>query len=157
MSTFSATVASEADISAPREEVWRALTDPQLLAELTPLLHTIEVDGDLWTWHLMKIAALGVSIVPAFTEKMTFDEGRRIEYTHRPRTGRRERAGAEGTYLLADVEGGTHLDIKLQLCIDLPLPKASAPAVQRVMRRQMERTGEKFSANLLRHLHAHEL
>jgi carbon monoxide dehydrogenase subunit G len=157
MTCFESTVDSTADISASRSEVWRALTDPVLLPKLTPLLSKIDVDGNKWRWHMMRIAALGVSVVPVFTETMTFEEEKRIEYLHTPADGKRERAGAEGTYELSDVEGGTHLSISLTLRVDLPLPKASARPVQRVMKRTMERTGDKFSANLLRHLNAHEL
>jgi carbon monoxide dehydrogenase subunit G len=157
MSTFSATVKSGADISADREAVWKALTDPALLPELTPLLRNVTTDGDTWCWQMTRIAALGVSTSPSFTEKMTFEDGHRIAYTHRPPTGARERAGAEGVYALSDIEGGTHLDIELTLCVDLPLPRAAAPAVQRVMRATMNRTGDKFSANLLTHLGAKEI
>jgi carbon monoxide dehydrogenase subunit G len=154
---FEATVDSVADISAPRDDVWKALTDADLLPRLTPLLSKIDVDGDRWRWHMMKIAALGVSVIPVFTETMHFEDGKRIEYNHTPPDGKRERAGAEGVYELSDVDGGTHLAISLTLRVDLPLPKASARAVQRVMRSTMNRTGEKFSQNLLGHLHAHEL
>lgn len=149
---FSATNRSEAVVRADREVVWAVLTDPELLPKLTPLLQRIDADGDLWTWHMRRIAALGVSIVPAFTERMTFDEGNRIDYTHEAPRGVRERAGAEGWYVLTDVADGTKLQIQLTLSVDLPLPKAAAPAVQRVMSSMMARTGQRFSANLLRQL-----
>jgi hypothetical protein len=106
---------------------------------------------------MMKIAALGVSVIPVFTETMSFDDGKRIEYRHTPPDGKRERAGAEGRYELSDVDGGTHLSISLTLRVDLPLPRASARAVQGVMRSTMNRTGDKFSNNLLAHLGAHEM
>ncbi len=157
MTCFEATVDSDADISALREDVWAALTDAVLLPKLTPLLSRIDVDGDTWRWHMMKIAALGVSVIPVFTETMHFEDGKRIEYHHTPPDGKRERAGAEGVYELSDIDGGTHLTISLTLRVDLPLPKASARAVQRVMRSTMERTGDRFSHNLLHHLGAHEL
>lgn len=157
MTKFEATIESEATIDAARSEIWDALTDPALLAELTPLLCRVDADGQTWTWHMTRIAALGVSISPSFTEQMRFDEGRRIEYTHRPPDGVRERAGAEGWYELGDVEGGTRLSVRLTLCVELPLPRAAAGAVQRVMRSTMRRTGDRFSANLLRHLGAREL
>lgn len=157
MAAFSATVNSSAGISAPRKEVWDALTDPVLLPKLTPLLNRIDAEGDIWTWHMVRIAALGVSIVPSFTERMLFTDGTRIEYTHEAPAGQRERAGAEGTYELSDIDGGTQLAISLTLTVDLPLPKVSAKAVEKVMTSMMSRTGERFSANLLSHLHAHEL
>jgi carbon monoxide dehydrogenase subunit G len=157
MTKFQATIESAATVGAGRDEIWNALTDPKLLAELTPLLRRVDADGDVWTWHMTKISALGVSISPAFTEKMSFDDGRRIEYTHQPPSGVKERAGAEGWYQLRDVDGGTHLAISLTLCVDLPLPRAAGGGVQRVMRSTMRRTGDRFSANLLRHLGAKEL
>lgn len=157
MTTFSATVNSEADVSASRAAIWAALTDPDLLPRLTPLLDSISADGDTWCWSMMKISALGVSIAPSFTEKMTFDEPERIEYTHNPPPGARERAGAEGVYALADIDGGTRLSIDLTLHVDLPLPRAAEPAVRRVMEKTMERTGDRFSQNLLRHLDASTL
>lgn len=157
MTTFSATVKTSADISAPRSAVWAALTDPDLLPELTPLLTSITTDGDRWCWSMVCISALGVSIAPRFTEKMTFDEPRRIGYTHQPPAGSRERAGAEGVYDLTEIDGGTHLAIDLTLCVDLPLPRMAAPAVEGVMHSMMARTGERFSRNLLAHLGAREL
>jgi carbon monoxide dehydrogenase subunit G len=157
MTCFEATVESSADISATREQVWQALTDPVLLPKLTPLLSRIDVDGDVWRWHMARIGALGVSVIPVFTETMVFDDGKRIEYHHTPPNGKRERAGADGVYQLSDADGGTHLQIELTLRVDLPLPRASARAVQRVMKSTMDRTGDRFSHNLLTHLGAHEL
>lgn len=152
MSTFSATVETDAVVAAERKKIWDVLTDPVLLPRLTPLLNSIDADGDVWVWHMMRIAALGVSIIPTFTEQMVFDEARRIDYTHQPPAGTHERAGADGWYLLEDVEGGTKLSISLTLGVELPLPKAAAPAVTRVMQATMARTGDRFSANLLDHL-----
>jgi carbon monoxide dehydrogenase subunit G len=153
MSSFSATTENEAIVPADRMAIWGALTDPQLLPELTPLLDKIDSDGDLWTWHMKRISALGVGITPTFTERMTFDEGKRIEYTHQPPEGVIERTGAEGVYELSDVAGGgTLLKITLTLTVELPLPRRVGPAVRRIMRGTMERTGDKFSVNLTRHL-----
>jgi carbon monoxide dehydrogenase subunit G len=152
MTRFTATTESEAIVPAERMEIWSALTDPDLLPRLTPLLHSIDTDGELWTWHMMRISALGVSISPAFTERMRFDEGRHIAYHHEPPPGAVERTGAEGWYRLSDTDDGTHLAISLTLAVDLPLPRAASPAVRSVMTTTMNRTGDRFSANLLRHL-----
>jgi hypothetical protein len=105
---------------------------------------------------MIRIAALGVAICPSFTEKMTFNDGKCIDYTHAPPKGTTERAGAEGSYVLADVPGGTHLDLAMTLRVDLPLPKAATPAVQKVMRATIDRTGQRFWTNLLTHLGATE-
>ena len=152
MSRFAATTESGAIVPADRLDIWRALTDPVLLPQLTPLLRRIDADGDIWTWHMARISALGVSISPSFTERMTFDDGHRISYTHAPPPDTRERAGAEGWYDLRDTAEGTKLAISLTLEVDLPLPRSAGPAVRRVMQATMTRMGDKFSANLLHHL-----
>jgi carbon monoxide dehydrogenase subunit G len=152
MTRFSATNESEAVVAAERSEIWRVLTDPVVLPKLTPLLRRIEADGDIWRWHLIRMSVLGVGISSSFTERMIFDEGRRIDYNHEPPKGQTERTGADGTYELSDVSGGTHLKISLTLHVELPLSRAAKPAVSVAMNRTIAHTGDRFSANLLRHL-----
>jgi carbon monoxide dehydrogenase subunit G len=152
MNRFSATNDSEAVVAADRHAIWAALTDPEVLPKLTPLLRRIETDGDLWRWEMHRIGVLSASITPCFTERMHFDAPQRIEYTHAPPPGRHERTSAEGWYQLDEVEGGTRLRISLTLTVELPLTRAAAPAVTRVMQRAMTRTGDRFAVNLLRHL-----
>lgn len=152
MSRFTATNETEAVVAAERFEIWRVLTDPILLPELTPILRRIDTHGDLWCWHLIELSVLGVGISTSFTERMRFDEGRRIDYSHEPPNGAVERTGADGSYRLEDVPGGTHLAIRLTVHADLPLPRVATPAVTAAMRTTMRRSGEWFSANLLRHL-----
>ncbi|MCW2496192.1 SRPBCC family protein [Jatrophihabitans sp.] len=152
MNTFSATNTSEAVVPARRDAIWALLTDPQALTRMTPLLTRIEADGSHWQWHLTRIAALGVNISPVFTERMSFVEPSRIDYAHEPPAGKRERTGVEGRYDLSDVEGGTKLAISLTIHTELPLPKAAGPAVSKVIASTMERTGDKFAANLYREL-----
>jgi carbon monoxide dehydrogenase subunit G len=151
MTCFSATNHSQAVVGADRQQVWSALTDPGLLPRLTPLLRSIDADGDVWRWHLAKLTVLGIGIAPVFTEKMTFDEPNRIDYEHRP-PGRSERAGADGWYKLSYQDGGTRLEIKLTMHVDLPLSRLAGPAVTKVMSAMMQRTGERFATNLLNHL-----
>ena len=152
MATFTASTRSEALVKADRMKVWAALTDPDLLPRLTPYLSRIVVDGDHWRWEMVRLPVLNLNIAPSFTEKMTFEEGKRIEFTHDPPAGARERASAEGWYELSDTPEGTQLSIDLGLCVELPLPRAAAPAVNRVMQRVMDGMGDKFAANLLAHV-----
>ena len=123
-----------------------------LLPKLTPLLRSIEANGDLWRWEMSRVSVLGVTLSPCFTEQMTFDAPHHIEYTHAPPSGHTERTGAEGWYELTEVRGGTRLRISLTLHVDLPLARATGPAVTRVMHAVMMRTGERFATNLLKHL-----
>src|SRR5687767_5284774 len=114
MPWFSASTQSTAVVSAPRDAVWKALTDPGVVASLTPLVHHITASGDSWRWQMARVPVLGTSVTPAFTEQMTFTDGYRIEYAHAPPAGAHERTGADGWYELGDAEdGGTHLAISL--------------------------------------------
>jgi carbon monoxide dehydrogenase subunit G len=153
MARFEATNVSEADVPAPREQIWAVVTSPDRLAELTPLIERITADGDLWCWQLRTISALGARVAPSFTERMSFEEGRRLTYRHHPPGGTNERAGARGTYTLADLpDGGTHLSVDLTLHVELPLPAISRRAVQRVMSLMMARTGQTFAETLYAYL-----
>ncbi|MEQ3553748.1 hypothetical protein WIS52_25015 [Pseudonocardia nematodicida] len=144
------------------------LTDPVLLPKLTPLLSRIDAEpgpdraSARWRWHMVQLAVLGVGIKPVFTERMSFTEGKRIEFTHEPPPGVTEWSGAEGYYALRDAEPGTdgapatHLEISLTLHVDMPLSRLAAPVVTRTMRATMDVTGDRFGANLLKYLHARE-
>lgn len=148
MTWFTAERESTAVVEADRAAIWAILTDPDSLARLTPLLERIEADGDRWVWHLETIDVLSESLVPTFTEKMTFDDGSRIEFTHDPPEGSNERAGVEGRYDLADVDGGTQLTIRLEISVDLPLPKLTAPAVTTAMKAVISSMGNGFAKRL---------
>lgn len=153
MTRFESTNVSEADVPAPREKIWSVVTSPECLAELTPLIDRITADGDIWRWQLKSISALGTRLAPSFTEQMSFEDGRRLSYEHRSPAGTNERAGARGTYTLADLpDGGTHLAVDLTLHIELPLPGLSRRAVEQVMATTMARTGQRFADNLYAHL-----
>src|SRR6478672_11036892 len=102
MNRFEATNHSEAVVAADREAIWAALTDPEVLPRLTPLLRSIDTDGDLWRWHLTRFTILGIGLAPCFTERMRFDAPHRIDYTHEPPSGRGEPAGADGRDALDD-------------------------------------------------------
>jgi carbon monoxide dehydrogenase subunit G len=149
---FSARTEARAVVGADRGEIWTALTDPELVARLTPFVSRISERGQHWFWEMTKLQVLGVGVAPAFTEQMSFTDKERIEFQHDPPTGEKERAGAFGWYDLAEHDDGTLLSTRLEIAVDLPLPRASAPAVHATMRGVMGQMGDRFSTNLCRHL-----
>lgn len=153
MNRFSARNLSEAHVPVDRSDIWDVISDPHMLAELTPLIDRITVNGEHWCWKLSGISALGVDIAPSFTEKMEFTPGERIEFSHEPTAEGRERAGAQGFYELGDTDDGmTRLFVDITIHAELPLPRASRRAVERIMRSSMEATGNRFAENLYKHL-----
>ena len=149
MTRFQNRNVSTGDLPVSPETIWGVLTDPHLLAELTPLIKAITADGDRWCWQLSGISALGVSVAPSFTERMVFTPHERIEFHHEPPPGADERAGVQGEYTIAPLpDGGVRLCVDLTMWVDLPLPRLSRRAVERIMAESMQRTGDRFAANL---------
>jgi carbon monoxide dehydrogenase subunit G len=151
MTRFTASNRSSATLKSSRTDVWKALTDPDLLPKLTPYLQRIDVDGDRWTWNMTKVPILGRSIGTTFTEVMTFEEPSRIEYTH-DESRSDENAGVEGVYLLEEAGSGCRVSIDLGVTMDLPFPKAMRRAVEGTMKGVMAAMGRRFAHNLLKHL-----
>ena len=154
MTTFTTSTRSGATISAPAEQVWETLTDPAMIARLTPFLSRVTADGEHWVWEMTKVPVLGKSFSFTFTERMTFDEPRRIEFTHDPAAGRDESAGVEGWYALDPRSEGTRLETSMAISVDLPFPGLLRPAVTAAMKGVVTLMGQRFAQNLLRHLDA---
>ena len=158
MSRFSTSTRSAATVTASPEEVWGALTDPGLVARLTPFLRTVREHGERhWVWELARVPLLGRSFSFTFTERMTFDEPHRIEFTHDPeaRPGADdETAGVEGWYRLTRRGDETHLETSMAITVELPFPGLTRPAVTTAMKGVIGLMGQRFSHNLLEHLGA---
>lgn len=149
MTRFSAEMKADDVVHASRDRIWDILTDPAQLAPLVPRIETIDAVGDRWCWRLNGYHVLGVSFQPSFTERIVTEPKDRITFTHDPGS-RRENAGAEGEYRLEEVEDGTHLFIRIEVTVNLPLPRFVRGAVERIMLREMGRTGDEFAENLRR-------
>jgi carbon monoxide dehydrogenase subunit G len=173
VSRFSAGTSAVAVVDVPRADVWAVLTDPAVVARLTPFVRRIVVvdggrgqggavgaagvSGELWRWEMTGLTVLGVGIAPTFTERMTYDEPARIGFGHEPPAGQSERAAVAGWYRLDELDAGTRLTTSMEITVDLPLPRVSAGAVRAALCRVIDQMGERFSQNLLAHLGAREL
>jgi len=151
MTRFTASNQSSATLKSSRDDVWAALTDPELLPRLTPYLIRIDVVDDRWTWHVTRVPVLGKSIGSTFTEVMTFEKPERIGFAHDPaRT--EELTEVQGEYHLADAGSGTDVSIDLGVTVELPFPRAMRRPVEGAMAAVMAGMGRRFASNLLRHL-----
>ncbi len=155
MATFSTSTRSSAVITAPPEAVWATLTDPGQVARLTPFLHRVTERGEHWVWEMTRVPVLGRSFSFTFTERMTFDEPRRIAFTHDPAAGDGdESAGVEGWYALEHGSGGTRVETSMAITVELPFPSLTRPAVTAAMKGVVTLMGQRFSRQLLDHLGA---
>jgi len=160
VTTFSSSTTAEALVPVGRDRVWDVLTDPDVVARLTPFVSSITEEGDHWIWTMSGLSVLGKGFTATFTERMTLEERTRIEFTHDPPAGGKERAGVHGWYALSDHTGAdgarsdecVMLEISLEICVDLPLPRLSGGAVRSTMKAVTSQMGDRFSKNLLDHL-----
>ncbi len=153
MNTFSTRNLSVAVVPVNRGAVWEVLVEPDLLADFTPLIDTIEAEGDIWTWRLTGISGLGLTVAPSFTEQMTFIAPSRLDFHHVPPDGSTERAGANGTYVLTELGPRlSRLEIDITVCVELPLPQLSRAPVERIMAVTADRAGDTFANRLYDHL-----
>src|SRR4051794_8769216 len=144
---------SVATVTAGVDALWAVVTDTAVLAELTPLVAHIEADGDLWAWTLAGVSALGITVAPTFTERMTLEPKQRIVFEHNPPAGVHERAGADGFYELVEIDSSTtRLSIDITAWVELPIPSLARGAVEGVMATTMRRAGDAFARRLYRHL-----
>lgn len=140
-------------VPVTRDEIWAILTDPKALADLTPLVRSIEATGSQWRWTLNGIDGLGLSVEAVFTERMDFTEREQIVFSHDPPDGVRERAAVEGVYDLSTAgKNATDLRVDLELLVDLPLPRLSRHGVEPLIHSTMRLTGQRFASNLYEHL-----
>ena len=153
MPRFSSRNVSIATVPADVDALWSVVTDTAVLAELTPLVAHIDADGGRWAWTLAGVSALGITVAPTFTERMTFEPKQRIVFEHDPPPGAHERAGADGFYELVQVDSSTtRLSIDITAWVELPLPSLARGAVEGVMATTMRRAGDAFARRLYRHL-----
>lgn len=155
MARFSTSTRTDAVVTASQDEVWATLTDPDLVAHLTPFLRTVREHGEHWVWELARVPVLGKSFSFTFTERMAFDEPHRIDFTHDPEVGHGdENAGVDGWYSLSPRDEGTHLETSMAISVELPFPGLTRPAVTTAMKGVVALMGQRFSHNLLEHLGA---
>ena len=155
MTTFTTSTRNEAVVTATPQEVWAKISDPDTVARLTPFLERVAERGDHWVWELQKIPILGKSFSFTFTERMSFDEPRRMEFRHDPDAADgTESAGVEGWYDLTEHEDGTRLETSMEISVDLPFPRIARSGVQTGMKGVVGAMGQRFAQNLLRELGA---
>ena len=150
MTQFSAAKVSTATVPWPRTPVWDVLADAGQVARLTPMVRSIQDQGQTWLWKLAPIEVMGHSIGLSFTERMEFTPRERIQFTHEPSAT--ERAGVGGTYALDDNGRGTRLTIDLSVHVELPFPRLARPAVHASMQAVLAAMGAGFAHNLDKHL-----
>lgn len=149
MNAFESSRVSEALVVGSPEQVWSLLTDPDVIARLTPFVHSIREQGEVWVWRLAGIPYPGGHFSPQMRQHMSFTPLTRIDF--RPESESSE-AGATGRYDIAPAGDGTSLRIALTVFVTLPLPRLVRPAVEAAMSATLTKMGDAFSRGFEREL-----
>ena len=149
---FSTSITSTAEIPYAQDRIWSLVSDPDVVAEMTPFLKAIAVvDAGTWVWELHGVPYPGGEFAAHFTEAMSLQEPERIGFTHKPKG--RELAGADGWYSLEAVDRDrTRLAIGLTVHAVLPAPKWSKLVVEPAMHAVVQQMVNRFAVNLEREL-----
>lgn len=149
---FSTSITSTAEIPYAQDRIWSLVSDPDVVAEMTPFLRAITVvDAGTWVWELHGVPYPGGEFAAHFTEAMSLQEPERIGFTHTPEG--RELAGADGWYSLEALDSDrTRLAIGLTVHAVLPAPRWSKLVVEPAMHAVVQQMGNRFAVNLEREL-----
>ena len=154
MATFSTSNRSAATVTADVEAVWDVLTDPALVARLTPFLQRVRRGG-----RALGLAADEGARCSARASRSRSASGwtstpHRIDFTHDPAPGADEAAGVVGWYALALVRMGRTSRRRWRSPSTSPSPVSSGPPSITAMKGVVALMGQRFSHNLLSHLGA---
>ena len=118
------------------------LTDPALVARLTPFLHTVRAEGEHWVWQMTKVPVLGKSFSFTFRERMDFDPSRTASTSPTTRAPGADEARRRRRLVRArDAPEGTRLETSMEITVDLPFPGVVRPAVETAMKGVVARDG----------------
>jgi carbon monoxide dehydrogenase subunit G len=149
---FSTSITSTAEIPYARGDIWSLVSDPDMVATMTPFLRAVTVvDAGTWVWELHGIPYPGGEFAAHFTEAMQLQAPERIDFTHAP--DGRELAGADGWYSLDPVgRDQTRLAIGLSVHAVLPAPRWASRVIEPAMHAVVQQMGNRFAVNLQREL-----
>jgi carbon monoxide dehydrogenase subunit G len=127
LTRLSTEVTRGADVAAERASVWAVLADLDGYEQLIPsMLEHRQVDG-AWRWRLSARSGLGYRFEPTFRVTYELVPLTEVRFTTVPE----EHTRAVGRFALSDAGAtGTHVDVHIELSVDVPLPSLLAgPAV----------------------------
>ncbi len=147
MTRVSASVERSVAVDATAAEIWSVVGDVERLGELMPEVERYEeVDGD-WRWVMAEQRRFGQRFQPRFTVRYTLDEPERVTFEHVTGSGDSADAGGE-IRLGADGGGGTRVSFRLDLTVDVGVPRLLAGTVRAMLADEIRRLADGFLANV---------
>lgn len=131
----------------PRTAVWEDVSTVPRIAAAIPEVRRCERNGERWRWELDRYGALGLEVVPAFDVEAAFRPHDRVDF--RPVGDVSEDASGRGWITLADAPAGrTRVEVGVVVEVDVPIPRLLAPALTKIMRREIRQVVQGLLASV---------
>jgi carbon monoxide dehydrogenase subunit G len=142
-----ADVERSAEVGAAPEDVWAVVSDVERLGELMPEVETYEPVERGWRWVMAPQQRLGQTFQPHFTVRYTLEEPEEVRFERVTTAG--ETSEAEGHIRVsADGADGARVDFRLELTVDVPVPRLLVGSVRAMLTDEIRRLADGFLANV---------
>jgi carbon monoxide dehydrogenase subunit G len=137
----------ELDVKAKAAEVFEVLSDVPTSVAFFPKVDKLTDLGDgVYRWEMEKVGTAQVNIQTVYASKYTSNKAKGL-VTWKPVPGVGN-ALVGGSWKIAEQKGGTHIELKIDGEINVPLPGLMKMVVAPVVEGEFEKLVEKYLANL---------
>jgi carbon monoxide dehydrogenase subunit G len=137
----------ELDVKAKAAEVFEVLSDVPTSVAFFPKVEKLTDLGDgVWQWEMEKVGTAQVNIQTVYASKYSSSKPKgTVSWKPVPGVGN---ALVGGSWKIVDNKKSTHLELKIDGEINVPLPGLMKMVVSPVVEGEFEKLVEKYLANL---------
>jgi len=140
----------EFSVKAPAAEVFDLLSDVPASASHFPKVHQlVDLGGNSYRWEMEKIGLAQVNLQTIYASKYTSNKAKgTVVWTPVKGEGN---ALVSGSWKISDKKKSTHLVLKIEGDLTLPLPGLMKMVIAPVVESEFEKMVEKYIDNLTQH------
>lgn len=137
----------ELEVKAPAAEVFQVLSDVPTSVSFFPKVDKLTDLGDgVYQWEMEKVGTAQVNIQTVYASKYSSSKAKgTVTWKPVPGIGN---ALVGGSWKIADKKKSTHIELKIDGQINVPLPGLMKMVVAPVVEGEFEKLVEKYLANL---------
>lgn len=138
------------DVRAPVKEVFALLADVPASASHYPQLERlVDLGGGAWRWEMRKIGVGAYALQTVYASRYTVNKTKgTVSWTPLEDVGN---ARVGGSWQVGKKKDVTHLELQVQLEVDLPVPPLMRLVVEPLLQAEFERLTEAYIDSLVAH------
>lgn len=139
----------EFTVKAPAAEVFAVLSDVPTSASHFPKVHKlVDLGGNSYRWEMEKIGLAQINLQTIYASKYTADKAKgTVAWTPVKGEGN---ALVSGNWKISDKKKSTHVALKINGELSIPLPGLMKMVIAPVVEAEFEKLVEKYIDNLIR-------